>query len=358
MNAHHGHHHGSSHMGMAHGYGYASSHGYNRHRQMPVSQDYVSFIDTKGVHHQISLHYNPNEQGAVVQCCDPWNERIYYLPIDMLEKTSGLETHVHNRTGRRAQICMKYQQQKCNMREKCLQIHADYMMVEALRNLYHADKKAYVSEVLAVDVSDMRNDVLSFKYSEIEPGYAKEMYRKKNGKPAVLCTQFINRGMCSGGSQCQQLHIGREKYLKAKAARSRSGDHMHPKHHHLMTYQKNEWGEHKMYESRNLVGGYRSAVLGVPLAKNDTHGSLSVSTFDDEDRSGSDSNSSHETASWLAYTDSPHDSCHSFGPMLSRVDLSPTFGDTEQVDTHTLNTDLEGSEDVKRMLDILELDHE
>eukprot|EP01064_Diplonema_japonicum_P001436 TRINITY_DN1091_c3_g1_i1.p1 TRINITY_DN1091_c3_g1~~TRINITY_DN1091_c3_g1_i1.p1 ORF type:complete len:340 (+),score=80.57 TRINITY_DN1091_c3_g1_i1:154-1173(+) len=332
----------NNHMGMGHHHhhgghqgGYQQQHhGHRVHRQTPVGQDFATFVDTKGNHQAISLHYNPSEQGTVVQCCDPWNERIYYLPIHMLEKTSGLETHVNNRTGRRAQICMKFQQQKCNMREKCLQIHGDYVMIETLRNLYHADKKAYVSEVLAMDMSDNRHDVLSFKYSEIEPGYAKEVYRKRNGKPVLLCTQFSNRGMCSGGTRCQQLHISREKYLKSKALKTRCSSH-------------SGWSN-----SRN------SAVLGVPLGKADTHGSLSVSTLDDEDRSGSDTNSSHEASSWLTYTDSPHDSCHSFGPMLSRVDLSSSFAAPEPVDPHTLNTDLEGSEDVKRILNSLELDLE
>ena len=137
---------------------------------------------------------------------------------------TGLETHVHNKTGRRAQICMKNQVGKCNMREKCLQIHGDWNMVEKLRQLYIADKKAYVSEVLAIDVTDQLGDVLSFRYSEIEPGAAKEAYRrnylKASNKQVELCGSYVRTGACSYGTQCSAIHVSHERYVKAKALRA------------------------------------------------------------------------------------------------------------------------------------------
>eukprot|EP00755_Sulcionema_specki_P026754 Sspe_Gene.16206::Locus_5707_Transcript_1_1_Confidence_1.000_Length_1380::g.16206::m.16206 len=184
--------------------------------------EFIKFVDSKGNEGEINIHEEASS--AVLQCCDPYNEHIYSVPVKYIETTAGLTSHMANKTGRRAQICMAFQTKRCNMREKCLQIHADHGLISTLRQHYIADKKTYVSEVQAVDPTDGKNEVLTFKYSEIEHGAAKENYRRlpESHRYATLCQNFLfSNGFCPNGSQCNSIHVAKDKYNKAKAGKTK-----------------------------------------------------------------------------------------------------------------------------------------
>ena len=231
---------------------------------------------------------------------------------------------------------MKNQQQKCNMREKCLQIHGDWNMVEELRKVYIADKKQYVSEVLALDLSDKRNDVLSFKYSEIEAGAAKENYRRSNGKAKLmLCTNFVTRGGCLNGAHCCHVHVLRDRYIKAKSMRCQGHTQKMmpkmpmPRH----THTQPRWGD-RVYQAQEAPATDMAATAAMhdheaapyhlqPLRTQPPTTPFRVEEPRTQDE-GSDSNSSHGT-SWVLSNDSNDFSGSSspglndFGPTLSRL---------------------------------------
>eukprot|EP01060_Flectonema_neradi_P041471 TRINITY_DN986_c9_g1_i1.p1 TRINITY_DN986_c9_g1~~TRINITY_DN986_c9_g1_i1.p1 ORF type:complete len:390 (+),score=88.26 TRINITY_DN986_c9_g1_i1:66-1235(+) len=328
----------------------------NYHSQQPHSgPETLSYVDSKGIPSVVSLIYIPEERDLTVQCCDPFNERMYYLPRNKLDRTTGLETHIHNPTGRKAQICMKHQQHKCNMKHNCLQIHADYCLVEALRELYHADKKIYVSEVIVIDTLDGRNDTLSFRYSEIESGAAKDAYRKMcSGKskephhPVQLCGAYISRGSCSMGPNCYSIHVSREKYLKAKAAKN--GKHQHQHQSHQQYYR--DWQQNDNY------GSYYN--------QTDNYNTNSIS-YGVDSRSSDDE---AETSSWQSHSviysevdsgdGTPDLACLTgFKQMESPSELVPSQPDVQTFVEHN-EVELEQEENVVvwSMLNELDLDLE
>ena len=342
------HHNGSEYRQRRHNH---SNHQQHVQNQQPHSgPETLSYVDSKGIPSVVSLLYIPEERDLTVQCCDPFNERMYYLPRSKLDRTTGLETHIHNPTGRKAQICMKHQQHKCNMKHNCLQIHADYCLVETLRELYHADKKVYVSEVVVIDTLDGRNDTLSFRYSEIESGAAKDSYRKMccsklKDMQVQLCAAYITRGVCPMGPNCYSIHVTREKYLKAKA--SKNGKQ------HQQYYNRNgEWQNEVYAPFYNQTTNYNNSYSGVDSRSSDDEA---------------------ETSSWQSHSvihsevdsgdGTPDLTCLTgFKQMESPSELLPIqpTGTQQQFDNSDQNLEIEQEDDVVvwSMLNELDLDNE
>eukprot|EP00755_Sulcionema_specki_P012145 Sspe_Gene.50629::Locus_28169_Transcript_1_1_Confidence_1.000_Length_1048::g.50629::m.50629 len=177
------------------------------------------FTDASGVEHEVRLHFPPSKAKEIVRCCDPFNERVYEIPLSFVHKTVGSETFLANRSGRRAQICMKFQENKCNMKEKCQQVHADLGFVSALREKYLGSKKSYVTEIMCTDPSTTPPQTISIKYSDTEPTDGRDWYRlQENVDPAsvAICVEFLKKKECPKGSNCRLIHVTQEKYAKAR----------------------------------------------------------------------------------------------------------------------------------------------
>eukprot|EP00756_Hemistasia_phaeocysticola_P017156 Hpha_TRINITY_DN15521_c1_g1::TRINITY_DN15521_c1_g1_i1::g.105129::m.105129 len=184
---------------------------------------FVQFTDSEGVLRTIPLHFPMAESDTIVRVCDPYNEKVYEIPLQYLEKTAGRDTYLFNRTGRRAQVCMKFQQNRCNMRDKCQQIHAELRLISSLRQIYVHHKKSYVSEITCYEIplgasGPAGGEPITFRYSDVEPTDGKERYRMvpEDQRNFLLCPNFVNTGECPNGRRCQAIHVPRHRYLKAK----------------------------------------------------------------------------------------------------------------------------------------------
>ena len=153
-----------------------------------------------------------------IRCCDPYNQKVYDVPQHFVEDTQGKHTYTNNPSGRRAQICMKYQDGQCNMKARCQQIHADRTWVQELRARFYDSRKVYVSDIAAHDLET--GEVLAFKYSEVDSCLAKDKYRTiphTNRPGFVVCREYAAMSTCALGRNCNYLHVSPEKYGKVVA---------------------------------------------------------------------------------------------------------------------------------------------
>eukprot|EP01063_Lacrimia_lanifica_P034363 TRINITY_DN6337_c0_g1_i1.p1 TRINITY_DN6337_c0_g1~~TRINITY_DN6337_c0_g1_i1.p1 ORF type:complete len:493 (+),score=214.69 TRINITY_DN6337_c0_g1_i1:58-1536(+) len=160
-----------------------------------------------------------NQNMATIRCCDPYNQKIYDVPAYMVEETQGKHTYTSNPTGRRAQVCMRYQDGQCNMKLKCQQIHADRAWVKELRSRFFDSKKMYVSDIIACDPES--GETMAFKYSEVDPCMAKDKYRSMHERQRGLfwvCKDYLSPAGCASGRQCPHLHVPAEKFARVVAA--------------------------------------------------------------------------------------------------------------------------------------------
>eukprot|EP01059_Diplonema_ambulator_P004013 TRINITY_DN13710_c0_g1_i1.p1 TRINITY_DN13710_c0_g1~~TRINITY_DN13710_c0_g1_i1.p1 ORF type:complete len:421 (+),score=20.14 TRINITY_DN13710_c0_g1_i1:186-1448(+) len=160
---------------------------------------------------------------GVVRCCDPYNQKVYDVPYQYVEDTLGKHTYSNNPSGRRAQICMKYQDGQCNMKTRCQQIHAERGWISELRSRFYDSRKVYVSDILAVDPET--GDTIAFKYSEVDSCQAKDAYRNlptSHRAGFTLCTEYLVGNTCRKGRNCNQLHVSADKYQKALQAAAES----------------------------------------------------------------------------------------------------------------------------------------
>ncbi|KAJ9455842.1 hypothetical protein DIPPA_11677 [Diplonema papillatum] len=154
-----------------------------------------------------------------IRCCDPYNQKVYDVPQYLVEDTMGKQTYTNNPSGRRAQICMKFQNGQCNMKARCQQIHADRAWVHDLRSKYIESRKVYVSDILAMDLDS--GERLAFKYSEVDNCPAKDKYRQLPDMErfaVMVCKEYVATNACSNGRGCPHVHVPPEKYAKVLTA--------------------------------------------------------------------------------------------------------------------------------------------
>eukprot|EP01064_Diplonema_japonicum_P000616 TRINITY_DN10398_c0_g1_i1.p1 TRINITY_DN10398_c0_g1~~TRINITY_DN10398_c0_g1_i1.p1 ORF type:complete len:440 (+),score=72.16 TRINITY_DN10398_c0_g1_i1:78-1322(+) len=165
---------------------------------------------------QQSVQMGERPAPLVVRCCDPYNQKVYDVPSHCVDDTLGKHTYTSNPSGRRAQICMKYQDGQCNMKARCQQIHADRTWVQELRSRFYDSRKVYVSDILATNLET--GEVIAFKYSEVDSCQAKDKYRSLSHHQRsgfALCNEYLASNTCREGRACTKLHVSAEKYTKA-----------------------------------------------------------------------------------------------------------------------------------------------